>query len=91
MVRPKKKDNSNAVRVGPQGRIVIPAHIRRSLRIGPGKEVLIRVEDGRLVLETRERVLERVQSWFAQVPPEVSLVDELIAERREEVRKEAGI
>ncbi len=91
MVRPKKKVQSIAVRVGPQGRIVIPAHIRRALRIGPGEELLIRVEDGRLVLETRERVLERVQSWFAQVPPEVSLADELIAERREEARREAGI
>lgn len=91
MVRPKKKDQSIAVRVGPQGRIVIPAHIRKSLRIGPGEDLLIRVEDGRLVLEKREQVLERVQSWFAQVPSEVSLVDDLIAERREEVRKEAGI
>lgn len=91
MVRTKKKDQSTAVRVGPQGRIVIPAHIRRSLGIGPGEELLIRVEEGRLVLETRQRVLERVQSWFAQVPPEVSLADELIAERREEVSKEAGV
>ena len=91
MVRPKKKDHTIAVQVGPQGRIVIPAHIRRSLHIGPGEELLIRVEDGRLVLEKRERVLERVQTWFAQVPSEVTLVDELIAERREEVRKEAGV
>ena len=91
MVRTKKTDKPFAVRVGPQGRIVIPAHMRRSLSIGPGEELLIRVEDGRLVLETRGRVLQRVQSWFAQVPLEVSLADELIAERREEVRKEAGI
>ena len=91
MVRIKKQDNSVAVRVGPQGRIVIPAHIRRALSIGLGEELLVRIEDGRLVLETRARVLERVQSWFSHVPPEVNLVDELIAERREEVRKEGGI
>ena len=77
--------------MGPQGRIVIPTRIRRLLCIGSGEESLIRVEDGRLVLEKREQVLERVQSWFAHVPPEVSLVDELTAERREEVRKEADM
>jgi AbrB family looped-hinge helix DNA binding protein len=77
------------VRVGPQGRIVIPAHIRQALGIHPGQTLVARIEDGRLVLETREQILVRVQSWFAQVPREVSLVDELIAERREEARREA--
>jgi AbrB family looped-hinge helix DNA binding protein len=88
MVRLKKMNGSTSVRVGPQGRIVIPANIRRSLSIKPGEELLIRVEDGRLVLESRAQVLERVQSWFAKIPKEVNLADELIAQRREEIRKE---
>ena len=86
------KDEKNKpvkVHVGPQGRIVIPAHIRKALDIHPGEVLIARVEDGRLVLESREQILARVQSWFAKVPREVSLVDELIAERREEARKEA--
>lgn len=91
MAKQKKRDNLNSVQVGPQGRIVIPAHMRRALGIGPGEELLIRAEDGKLVLEKREQVLKRVQSWFAQVLPDASMADELIAERREEARKEAGI
>lgn len=44
--------------------------------------------DGRLVLEKREAVLERLKRRFSHIPPGVSLVDELIAERRAEARRE---
>ena len=84
-----KKQKTVKVHVGPQGRIVIPAQFRKALDICPGETLIARVEDGRLVLETRERILARIQSWFADVPPGVSLVDELIAERREEARRES--
>ena len=84
-----KTEKTAKVHVGPQGRIVIPAQFRKALDICPGETLIARVEDGRLVLETRERILARVQSWFAHISPEVSLVDELIAERREEARREA--
>jgi len=89
MAKAQRNHRKDLVHVGPQGRIVIPAHIREALDIRPGQELIARVEDGRLVLETRERILARVQSWFAHIPPEVSLVDELIAERIEEARREA--
>ena len=79
----------NEVRVGIQGRVVIPAHIRRALGIGPGQVLLARMEDGRLVLETPEQVLSRLYARFEMVPPGVSLADELIADRREAARKEA--
>jgi AbrB family looped-hinge helix DNA binding protein len=91
MAKTEKNRPTGSVRVGPQGRIVIPAHIRQALDIHPGEILIARVDDGRLVLETREHILARVQSWFAQVPREVSLVDELIAERREEARREAEL
>lgn len=77
------------VRVGPQGRVVIPAEIRRILGLEPGATLIARIEDGRLVLEKRENILARLRSRFAQIPPEVSLADELIAERRESARREA--
>ena len=83
------KQRTGLVNVGPQGRIVIPAHIRRALDIRPGQILIARTQDGRLVLETREQVLSRLQDTFSQVPDDVSLVDELIAERREEARREA--
>jgi AbrB family looped-hinge helix DNA binding protein len=77
------------IRVGPQGRLVIPAPLRRTLGIDPGDTLVIRLEDNRLVLEKRETILARLRDRFRRVPPEVSLADELIRERREEVRREA--
>ena len=75
--------------VGPQGRIVIPAHIREALDIRPGQDLIARVEDGRLVLERREQIIARLQDMFTKASRGVSQVDELIAERREDARREA--
>jgi AbrB family looped-hinge helix DNA binding protein len=74
------------VRVGAQGRIVIPAALRAELDIDPGQELVARVEDGRLVLERREDVVRRLKGHFAHVPAGRMLSEELIAERREEAR-----
>jgi AbrB family looped-hinge helix DNA binding protein len=83
--------NSSAlikVAVGPQGRLVVPAEIRREMGIAPGDVLLARVENERLVLEKREVVLQRIRQRFAHIPKEVRLSDELIAERRTEGRRE---
>jgi len=77
------------VRVGPQGRIVIPAALREELGVGPGQELVARVEDGRLVLERREDVVRRLKARFSHVPAGRVLSEELIFERREEARLEA--
>lgn len=79
---------SAKVPVGPQGRLVIPADIRRKLGISPGDVLIAMVEDGRLVLEKRETVLQRLRQRFAHIPPGVSLADELISERRAEAGRE---
>ena len=90
MAKTQRNHRKDLVHVGPQGRIVIPAHIRDALDIRPGQELIARVEDGRLVLETRDQILARLQDTFTQASRGVSLVDELIADRREEARREAG-
>lgn len=77
------------VRLGPQGRVVIPAAMRRRLGLEPGATLIVRVEEGRLVLEKRETILARLRSRFAQIPSEVSLAEELVAERREAGVREA--
>ena len=82
----QKRDAS--VRMGPQGRLVIPAGIRRRFGLKPGDTLLVRVLGESLVLERREAVLARVKGWFDDVPPGVSLVDELLAERRAEAERE---
>ncbi len=40
------------------------------------------------MLERRDAILSRLRQRLATVPAEVSMVDELIAERREEVNRE---
>lgn len=76
------------IRIGRQGRVVIPAALRRALGIEAGQTMVARIEDQRLVLERREQTLERLQRRFEQVPADASLVDELIAERRREARRD---
>lgn len=78
------------VRVGPQGRIVVPAPLRRRLGIQAGDVLLARAEDQQLVLERREAVLARVRALFAHVPSDVDLADELISERRAEAARETA-
>ncbi|MDO8689431.1 MAG: AbrB/MazE/SpoVT family DNA-binding domain-containing protein [Dehalococcoidia bacterium] len=77
-----------SVRVGRQGRLVIPAEIRKRLGVKEGDRLLMRLQGERLVLETRAAVLARVKGAFADVPRDVSLVEELLADRRAEAARE---
>jgi AbrB family looped-hinge helix DNA binding protein len=71
--------------------VVIPAEIRRELGIEPGDTLMARVESGRLVLERRGEILSRLRSELREAAPsETSMVDELLAERRREARREAA-
>lgn len=72
------------LRIGAQGRLVLPAAMRRELAIEPGDELAAHLEDGRIVLEPRAELLRRIQSEFRGSRAKRSLVDELIAERRRE-------
>lgn len=76
------------VKVGPQGRLVIPAALRKALKVEPGAELVARIEGEQLIMELREAVERRLKSRFAHIPRSVSLVDELFAQRREEARNE---
>jgi AbrB family looped-hinge helix DNA binding protein len=83
-------DNTAAVDVslGRQGRLVIPAQLRRSLGLEEGDRLVARQEANRLVLEKPEQIKKRLKERFSQVPAERRPVHELIAERREENRQE---
>jgi AbrB family looped-hinge helix DNA binding protein len=80
----------NVVNVGPQGRIVIPARIRRELGLGEGSSLAVRTEGGRLILEPRKEVLRRVRGRYARVAGKKRLSEELIRERRTEARRESA-
>lgn len=71
------------LRLSQQGRIVIPAEIRRHLGMHPGEELVARVEDGQLVLEPQANILRRLHDRFAKLPAHVRLSDMVIAQRRQ--------
>jgi AbrB family looped-hinge helix DNA binding protein len=77
------------VTISANGRIVIPAKIRKALGITPGEMLTMDARDGVLRIESFDRQLERIQDEIIRlVGRERSLADELIAERHEEVRRE---
>ena len=76
-------------RVNENGRVVIPAAFRKALGINTGDEVVLRMEDDELRITTLKRRVERAQRLVRKhVKRGTSLVDELIAERREAARNE---
>ncbi len=76
-------------RVNENGRVVIPASFRKALGINIGDEVVLRMEDDELRITTLKRRVERAQRLVRKhVKRSMSLVDELIAERREAARNE---
>jgi hypothetical protein len=59
------------------------------MNVEPGEDILMSIKDGELRVYTLKQAIERAQRFVRQhVPEGVSLVDELIAERREEARRE---
>jgi bifunctional DNA-binding transcriptional regulator/antitoxin component of YhaV-PrlF toxin-antitoxin module len=76
------------VRIGNQGRLVVPAELRRELGVEP-EDILVGWidEDGRLIFQRREDIEKEI--WAMMEGIEVSLADELIAERRREAAREA--
>jgi len=77
------------LRINENGRVVIPAAFRKALGIKAGDEVILRIEDDELRITTMKRRIERAQRLVRKyVRPGVSLVDELIAERREAAKNE---
>lgn len=74
--------DTNLVEVGPKGRIVIPAHIRRRLGIERGTQLAVLIDNEAVVLVPRDSIERRLHAIFKGVP--VSMADELLEERRAE-------
>ena len=68
---------------------MIPAKIRRELGWKIGDDIVFQLDNGELKMMTREQARKWAQDFVRSlVPPGVSMVDELIRERREEAARE---
>ena len=77
------------IRVAADGTVVVPAAAINALSLKQGDPLFVRIAEGELHLLTRRSVTWRVQSLVREFVPEgVSLVDELIEDRRREVDAE---
>jgi len=71
------------------GRIVIPAEMRKQLGIEIGEDVNLTLEDDSVKISTSKLALRRIQEMVHKnVPDNISVVDELIADRRKEAENE---
>jgi bifunctional DNA-binding transcriptional regulator/antitoxin component of YhaV-PrlF toxin-antitoxin module len=76
-------------RIAPGGRVVIPARFRRSLGLEVGQEATLQVADGILLVMNPKQAIRRAQAMVRKrIPSDISLVHQLIAERRAEAERE---
>ena len=77
------------VLVSENGRLVIPSAFRKALGINRGGEVTLELdEDGVRISTTKLRIARAQRRVRKYIQPGISLVDELIAERRREAKRE---
>jgi bifunctional DNA-binding transcriptional regulator/antitoxin component of YhaV-PrlF toxin-antitoxin module len=83
--------NRVRVKVEAGGRILIPESFRQAMGIEEGKSVLAWLDQGGLRLLAPQVAMRQAQQLADQlISGKKSLADELIAERREESRREDG-
>jgi AbrB family looped-hinge helix DNA binding protein len=76
------------VQLQDRGRLVLPAEIRKRLSLREGDEFLVTLEpDTSLRLRSVRQVLREIRGLYKARAGNRSLADELIAERRAEVRR----
>ena len=77
-------------RINENGRVVIPAVIRRQMGLQAGDAVVMEVQNGVLRIESHRARIRRIQESFRKlIPPgEMLMSDQLIVDRREEARRE---
>jgi DNA-binding transcriptional regulator/RsmH inhibitor MraZ len=79
-----------AVKLDGSGRILLPAKVRKQMKLEKGAVVIGRLDNEQLILWTRAEALRKAQAYFSQFRPKGGklLSDELIEDRREEARRE---
>jgi len=71
------------------GRITIPVILRNELGLAEGSKLIIRRENDEITLVTQKQALDEAHRLLRQyIPESVSLVEELLKERRAETARE---
>jgi AbrB family looped-hinge helix DNA binding protein len=77
------------VKLGPDGSIVVPAALREAIGAKEGDTLIAEVDNGELRFLTIPAAVRKAQAMIRKFIPEgVSLVDELLEDRRREVERE---
>ncbi len=76
------------VGLGGQGRLVIPAGLRRALGFEKGDRLVARMENSRLIIEKVDRIKQGLKDRFTKTNRR-SLANELITQRRQEAKNES--
>ena len=77
------------LRLGPGGRVVVPANIREAMGLKQGDALVAELNGGKLVMEALADRIKELQALTAKyVPTGVSLVDEYLVEKRAEQARE---
>ena len=85
---PGRRSFTQRVRMDRAGRVVVPAGIRKALRIRDGQDLTISLDDGFIRLQTLDAALERVRGIArSRHNRGAGLIDEFIAERRAEAEE----
>lgn len=80
---------SVVVKVSERGRLSLPAEIRQALGLKGSAHVVLTIEDGEVRMRTMAQTLQQVRDLARSYVPRQGLASEqLIAERREEARRE---
>jgi len=75
--------------MGDRGRLVIPRSIRMAQSLAPGDRLVIVEDQSGMTLMTLDQLEARVRA--GRRDPAVSLVDELIADRRAEAARDLAL
>ena len=76
-------------RIDQAGRIVLPARYRQQLGLRAGDELVITLDESEIRLKTPAQALRRLQALVKQSSKgKRSMVEELLAERRREAKRE---
>jgi AbrB family looped-hinge helix DNA binding protein len=70
------------VRLGENGRVVIPAAFRRRLGLKPGDPLILRLDEDGVMIESRRAAVRAAQRMIRERVPEGELLTERLFEMR---------